>query len=188
MHGVRRIVADDEISSNTNCKVSLTRYPEWLSRDKSSPTPSEKTHAHVLPRRALNTMQNKIDSYFSLQSWRLRNYNTNKRTTYTMSCHLDYEEEDQRKDEDAQGEMVNIILSMVNIILLFLGGCEKTMHWFAVVTPEIGWVMVFVIVDLLFCFAWSKSTVVVFILLEMMQNERNKATEVREIITNAHSP
>jgi hypothetical protein len=48
--------------------------------------------------------------------------------------------------------------------------------------------MVFVIVDLLFCFAWSKSTVVVFILLEMMQNERNKATEVREIITNAHSP
>jgi hypothetical protein len=45
-----------------------------------------------------------------------------------MSCHLDYHEEDQREDEDAQGEMVNIILSMVNIILLFLGGCEKTMH------------------------------------------------------------
>ncbi|KAL3803625.1 hypothetical protein ACHAW5_006387 [Stephanodiscus triporus] len=48
-----------------------------------------------------------------------------------MSYHLDHEEEGQRKDEDADD-------GMVDIILLFLGGCEKTMHGFAVVEPGIG--------------------------------------------------
>ena len=61
-----------------------------------------------------------------------------------MAYHLDYEEETQRKDEDARGGMVDIILSMVDIIVLFLGGCEKTMHGFAV------WVSVFVIIHGLF--------------------------------------
>ena len=53
-----------------------------------------------------------------------------------MSYHLDREEEDQRKDEDTQGEIVDIMH-------LFLGGCEKTMHRFRILAPKICCGMVF---------------------------------------------
>ncbi len=51
---VKRIAADDKLEHRT--KMKLTQFPESLPRGRSTPVPSEKIHAHALPRRALNAM------------------------------------------------------------------------------------------------------------------------------------